>query len=64
MLFITRGTTDTSMKSVAFVTEGVENFLEGVMKTDTQHFLSKLEGFAIQGIKGLNTHIGFCFVYC
>lgn len=59
MLFSTRGTTDMSMKSVAFSTEGVENFLEGAMKIDTQHFLSKMEGFAIQGIKGLHMKIGF-----
>jgi hypothetical protein len=52
MLFTTRGTTDMPMKGVAFATPGVEHFLEGVMKTDTQDFLGKMEGFAVQGIQG------------
>jgi hypothetical protein len=43
------------MKSVSFTTSGVENFLEGVMKIDTQDFLSKMEGFAIQGVVGTFT---------
>jgi hypothetical protein len=62
MLFATRGTTDMSMRAVAFSTEGVKNFLEGAMKADTQHFLSKMEGFVIQGIKGLEINVCFCFV--
>jgi hypothetical protein len=52
MLFITRGTTDLPLMGVAFTTEGVDNFLEGAMKTDTQHFLGKMEGFAVQGVQG------------
>jgi hypothetical protein len=40
------------MKGVLFATPSVENFLEGVMKTHTQDFLGKMEGFAIQGIQG------------
>lgn len=54
MLFTTRGTTDMPLTAVAFVTDGVENFLEGVIKTDTQDFLGKMEGFAVQGVKGIN----------
>jgi hypothetical protein len=52
MLFTTRGTTDLPLTGVAFATEGVDNFLEGAMKTDTQHFLGKMEGFAVQGVQG------------
>lgn len=54
MLFSARGTTDLSMKSVAFATEGTENFLEGALKIDTQDFLGKMEGFAIAGVKGIS----------
>jgi hypothetical protein len=56
------GTIDMSMRAVAFLTEGVKNFLEGAMKADTQHFLRKMEGFAIQGIKGSEINICFCFI--
>ena len=52
MLFATHGTTDMSMRGAVFSTSGVENFLEGVMRTDTQDFLGKMEGFAVQGIQG------------
>jgi hypothetical protein len=52
MLFATRGTTDMPMRGAVFSTSGVENFLEGVMRTDTQDFLGKMEGFAVQGIQG------------
>lgn len=52
MLFATRGSTDLPMKGVTFATSGVEHFLEGVMKTAPQDFLRKMEGFAVQGIKG------------
>ena len=52
MLFATRGTTDMPMRGAIFSTSGIENFLEGVMRTDTQDFLGKMEGFAVQGIQG------------
>ena len=52
MLFATRGSTDLPMKGVTFATAGVENFLEAVIKTDPQDFLGKMEGFAVQGVKG------------
>jgi len=53
MLFTTRGSTDLPLRGVAFATEGVEDFLESAMKTDTQDFIGKMEGFAVQGVKGL-----------
>jgi hypothetical protein len=52
MIFATRGTTNMPLRGVAFTTDGIENFLEGAMKTDTQDFLGKMEGFAIQGVRG------------
>jgi hypothetical protein len=57
MLLATRGTTDMPMRGAFFTTSGVENFLEGVMRTDTQDFLGKMEGFTVQGIQGI---IFFC----
>jgi hypothetical protein len=56
MLFATCGTTDMPMRGAIFTTPGVENFLEGVMRTDTQDFLGKMEGFAVQGIQGIISH--------
>jgi hypothetical protein len=53
MLFTTRGSTDLPLRGVTYATEGVDNFLEGAMKIDTQDFVGKMEGFAIQGVKGL-----------
>jgi hypothetical protein len=52
MMFTMHGTINMPMKGVAFATPSVEHFLEGVMKTDTQDFLRKMEGFAVQGIQG------------
>jgi hypothetical protein len=52
MLFVTHGSTDLPMNGVTFATVGVKNFLEVVMKTDPQDFLGKMEGFAVQGVKG------------
>jgi hypothetical protein len=52
MLFAMRGSTNLPMKGVTFATAGVENFLEGVLKTDPQDFLGKMEGFTVQGVKG------------
>src|SRR6267142_2949628 len=54
MLLTMRGTTDMPLRAVAFATDGVEHFLKGTMKTDTQDFLGKMEGFAVQGMKGIN----------
>ena len=53
MLFATHGTTDMPMRDAFFTTSGVENFLKDVMRTDTQDFLGKMEGFAVQDIQGI-----------
>ena len=52
MLFATHGSTNLPMKGVMFATAGVKNFIEAVLKNNSQDFLGKMEGFAIQGIKG------------
>ncbi|KAG1899707.1 uncharacterized protein F5891DRAFT_927347, partial [Suillus fuscotomentosus] len=52
MLYMTRGTTDLPLRAITFTTPGVNHFMDSVIGIDTQDFLSKMEGFAIQGIQG------------
>ncbi|KAG1724775.1 hypothetical protein EDB19DRAFT_1834028 [Suillus lakei] len=52
MLYMTRGTTDLPLRAITFTIPGVNHFMDSVMGIDTQDFISKMEGFAIQGIKG------------
>ncbi|KIJ57835.1 hypothetical protein HYDPIDRAFT_103757 [Hydnomerulius pinastri MD-312] len=52
ILYATRGSTDVPLNGVAFATEGVQDFMGTVMGIDNQDMVSKMEGFAIQGIKG------------
>ncbi|KAG1722922.1 uncharacterized protein EDB91DRAFT_1240165 [Suillus paluster] len=52
ILYMTRGTTDLPLRGVTFATEGVHDFMESVIGIDNQDFVSKMEGFAIQGMKG------------
>lgn len=47
-----RGSTDLPLRGVAFTTEGVDEFMGSVMNIDNQDFVSKMEGFAVQGMKG------------
>jgi hypothetical protein len=63
MLVITCGTTDMPLVPVAFTTDGVNNFLEGALRTNTQDFLGKMEGFAIQGVKGMNVACKFIDIF-
>ncbi|KAG1725909.1 hypothetical protein EDB19DRAFT_1833612 [Suillus lakei] len=51
ILYMTQGTTDLPLRGVTFVTKGVHNFMESVIGIDNQDFVSKMEGFAIQGMK-------------
>jgi hypothetical protein len=66
MLFSTRGSTDLPLRGVTFATEGVDDFMEGGMKIDSQDFVGKMEGFAVQGIKGLFIYltVKILFIYC
>jgi len=52
LLFITRGTTDTALRGISFAMEGVEGFLAQIYKIDVQDFTGKLEGYAVQGLRG------------
>jgi hypothetical protein len=52
MLYATRGSTDLPLRGIAFATEGVEEFMPSVMNIDNQDLISKMEGFAVQGMKG------------
>jgi hypothetical protein len=36
---------------ITFTTKGVQNFMGPVMGIDNQDFMSKMEGFTIQGMK-------------
>jgi hypothetical protein len=45
------------------MTDGVNNFLEGALRTDTQDFLGKMEGFTIQGVKGMNVACKFIDIF-
>ncbi|KAI6026437.1 hypothetical protein BKA83DRAFT_4462843 [Pisolithus microcarpus] len=53
VLYATCRTTDLPLRGVAFATEGIADFMGSVMGIDTQDLVSKLEGFAVQGIKGV-----------
>jgi hypothetical protein len=53
ILYTTRGSTDLPLRGIAFATEGVEEFMSSVMNIDNQDLVSKMEGFAIQGMKGM-----------
>jgi hypothetical protein len=53
ILYTTRGSTDLPLRGVAFATEGVDDFMASVMNIDNQDLISKMEGFAVQGMKGM-----------
>ncbi|KAG1726760.1 hypothetical protein EDB19DRAFT_1914495 [Suillus lakei] len=52
ILYTTRGSTDLPLQGVTFSTQGVQHFMGSVMGIDNQDFVSKMEGFAVQGMKG------------
>ncbi|KAG2143101.1 hypothetical protein DEU56DRAFT_870617 [Suillus clintonianus] len=52
ILYTTRGSTDLPLRGIAFSTDGVENFMGTVMGIDNQDLVSKMEGFAVQGMQG------------
>ncbi|KAF8344861.1 hypothetical protein F5887DRAFT_841822, partial [Amanita rubescens] len=55
LLFITRGTSSTPINGVSYATPGVDKFLESGLKVDEHEFIAKMEGFALQGLKGSTT---------
>ncbi|KAG2112367.1 uncharacterized protein F5147DRAFT_771432 [Suillus discolor] len=63
MLYAMRRSTDLPLHGVSFATEGVDDFTSSVMNLDSQDLVSKMEGFAVQGMKviieGWPTNIPF-----
>ena len=57
ILLMTSGTTDLPLHGLSFATKVVSKFLEHGLKMDTQEFLCKMEGFAIQGIQGESIYL-------
>jgi hypothetical protein len=53
ILYTTRGSTDLPLRGISIATEGIQTFMASVMGIDNQDLVIKMEGFAIQGIKGL-----------
>ena len=45
--------TDLPLQGIAFTTDGIANFMGPVMGIETQTLISKMEGFAVQGFKGM-----------
>ena len=52
ILYTTRGTTDIPLYGISFATQGVENFMGTVMNVENQDLISKMEGYAVQGVHG------------
>ena len=53
ILYATHGLTDVPFNSLNFATEGVQDFMGATMGIDKQKIMSRMEGFALQGVKGL-----------
>ena len=51
-MFAARNSTDMPIKNVAFLTASIDGFMQNMMKLDYMEYLGKLEGYAIQGLKG------------
>jgi len=56
ILYAMCGATDLLLQGIAFNTEGIDNFMESVIGIGADDFVSKMEGFAVQGIQGKHTH--------
>ncbi|KAG1899506.1 uncharacterized protein F5891DRAFT_1189642 [Suillus fuscotomentosus] len=52
ILYTTCGSTDVPLQGIVFATQGVDNFMDTVMGINNQDLVSKMEGVAIQGMKG------------
>ncbi|KAH7904733.1 hypothetical protein BJ138DRAFT_979063, partial [Hygrophoropsis aurantiaca] len=52
ILFATRGSTDLPLRTISFTTPGVKDFMDTAMGIETNDFVTRLEGYAVQGIKG------------
>lgn len=52
MLFVTCGTSDFALLPSIFHTGHLEGFLGHVLKVDPQEIVTRMEGFALQGLTG------------
>lgn len=52
LFYVTHGTTDLPLRGVTFTTKGVKDFMDTVIGVDTHDLVSKMEGFAVQGVWG------------
>ncbi|KAG1737237.1 hypothetical protein EDB19DRAFT_1829663 [Suillus lakei] len=52
ILYTVHGSTDLSLCGIIFTTEGVNDFMVSIMNINDQDLVSKMEGFAIQGMRG------------
>ncbi|KAF8128112.1 hypothetical protein EV363DRAFT_1400615 [Boletus edulis] len=52
ILYATHGSTNLPLHAVTFETEGVKEFMGAMIHMDTLDFISKMEGFAVQGVCG------------
>ncbi|KAG1770314.1 hypothetical protein EV702DRAFT_1181649 [Suillus placidus] len=52
IFYTMRGSTDLALRGIIFATEGVDDFMESTMNIDNQDLVSKMEGYAIQGMRG------------
>ncbi|KAG1787786.1 uncharacterized protein HD556DRAFT_1246258 [Suillus plorans] len=52
ILYVMCGSTDPPLRGVTFAMEGVQHFMQSVMSIDNQDLISKMEGFAVQGMRG------------
>lgn len=54
IFFTTRSSSDVALKNLYFTTPGVKDFMEMTLKIDPNQFLAKMEGYAINGLKGMS----------
>ncbi|KAG1720619.1 uncharacterized protein EDB91DRAFT_1064769, partial [Suillus paluster] len=52
ILYMTHGSTDLPLQGITFAMEGVQHFMQSVMSIDNQDLITKMEGFAVQGMRG------------
>ncbi len=52
-VFATRNSVDVPLKSISISTPGVQEFMEKTMHIDQTEYLGKMEGYALQGVKGM-----------
>ncbi|KAG1793274.1 uncharacterized protein HD556DRAFT_1443705 [Suillus plorans] len=51
IFYSARGSTNLALKGIIFATEGVNDFMESTMSIDNQDLVSKMEGYAMQGMR-------------